>query len=226
MKTVYKMLLGALLGFLGAYCLLAAEFEMTLLDIAFEATLVISGLTILLIIYCFSGISRMKKRVSLLVSGDEEDELEAKQYRTFTDSTLANTVSTILSIIAIGITIVTEQPLWLILVNAALFIVTIISSYAAVSVLTLVYPNRNLPNPSDKDYSKKLLAISDEGEKHVMLGGLFHTYQMMNILLTSAMFILIVYSLGANHSQLFSIMVIGIVLIILNANYVLKIRNR
>lgn len=61
MKTVYKMLLGALLGFLGAYCLLAAEFEMTLLDVAFEATLVISGLTILLIIYCFSGISRMKK---------------------------------------------------------------------------------------------------------------------------------------------------------------------
>ena len=43
MKTVYKMLLGALLGFLGAYCLLAAEFEMTLLDIAFETTLVITG---------------------------------------------------------------------------------------------------------------------------------------------------------------------------------------
>lgn len=108
MKTVYKMLLGALLGFLGAYCLLATEFEMTLLDVAFEATLVISGLTILLIIYCFSGISRMKKRVSLSVSGDEEDELEAKQYRTFTDLTLANTVSTILSIIAIGMAIVTS----------------------------------------------------------------------------------------------------------------------
>ena len=226
MKTVYKMLLGALFGFFAAYCLLAAEFEMTLLEVAFEATLVISALTILLIIYCFSGISRMKKRVSLSVSGDEEDELEAKQYRTFTDSTLANTVSTILSIIAIGITIVTEQPIWLILVNAALFIVTIISSYVAISVLKLVYPNRNLPSPSDKDYSKKLLAISDEGEKHVMLGGLFHTYQLMNILLTGAMFIMIVYSLGANHSQLFSIMVIGLVLIILNASYMLKIRNR
>ncbi|MGX9290726.1 DUF3169 family protein [Bacillus sp. A015] len=226
MKTVYKMVLGALLGFLGAYCLLAAEFEMTLLDAAFEATLVISGLTILLIIYCFSGISRMKKRVSLSVSGDEEDELEAKQYRTFTDLTLANTVSTILSIIAIGMAIVTEQPIWLILVNVTLFIVTIISSYVAISVLKLVYPNRNLPSPSDKDYSKKLLAISDEGEKHVMLGGLFHTYQLMNILLIGAMFILIVYSLGANHSQLFSIMVIGLVLIILNANYMFRIRNR
>ncbi|EDW21549.1 DUF3169 family protein [Bacillus sp. FSL K6-4563] len=226
MKTVYKLLSGALLGFLGAYCLLAAEFEMTLLDIAFEATLVISGLTIVLIVYCFSGISRMKKRVSLSVSGDEEDELEAKQYRTFTDSTLSNTVSTILSIIATGMAIVTEQPIWLILVNVALFIVTIISSYVAISVLQLVYPNRNLPSPSDKDYSKKLLAISDEGEKHVMLGGLFHTYQMMNILLTSAMFILIVYSLGANHSQLFSIIVIGLVLIILNANYMFRIRNR
>ncbi|MEK3973056.1 DUF3169 family protein [Bacillus sp. FSL M7-0558] len=226
MKTVYKLLSGALLGFLGAYCLLAAEFEMTLLDIAFEATLVISGLTIVLIVYCFSGISRMKKRVSFSVSGDEEDELEAKQYRTFTDSTLSNTVSTILSIIATGMAIVTEQPIWLILVNVALFIVTIISSYVAISVLQLVYPNRNLPSPSDKDYSKKLLAISDEGEKHVMLGGLFHTYQMMNILLTSAMFILIVYSLGANHSQLFSIIVIGLVLIILNANYMFRIRNR
>ncbi|ABV64295.1 DUF3169 family protein [Bacillus pumilus] len=226
MKTVYKMLLGALLGFLGAYCLLAAEFEMTLLDVSFEATLVISGLTIVLIVYCFSGISRMKKRVSFSVSGDEEDELEAKQYRTFTDSTLANTVSTILSIIAIGMAIVTELPIWLILVNVALFIITIISSYVALSVLKLVYPNRNLPSPTDKDYNKKLLAISDEGEKHVMLGGLFHTYQMMNILLTGAMFILIVYSLGANHSQLFSIIVIGVVLILLNANYMFRIRNR
>ncbi|PCK18758.1 hypothetical protein CEY02_18395 [Bacillus pumilus] len=226
MKTVYKMLLGALLGFLGAYCLLAAEFEMTLLDVAFEATIVITGLTIILIIYCFSGISRMKKRVSLSVSGDEEDELEARQYRTFTDLSLANTVSTILSIIAIGVAIVTEQQLWLILVNVALFMITIISSYVAISVLKLVYPNRNLPSPSDKDYARKLLAISDEGEKHVMLEGLFYTFQMMNILLTGAMFILIVYSLGANHSQLFSIMIIGLILIILNAQYMLKIRNR
>ncbi|MDG3044904.1 hypothetical protein OE903_17235 [Bacillus sp. B6(2022)] len=59
-----------------------------------------------------------------------------------------------------------------------------------------------------------------------MLDGLFHTFQMMNILLTGAMFILIVYSLGANHSQLFSIIVVGLVLIILNAYYMLKIRNR
>lgn len=90
-------------------CLLFAgtEFELTLLQAAFEATLVITGLTVLFIIYCFSGISRMKKRVSLSVYGDEEDELEVKQYRTFTDVTLANTVSTILSIIAIGISIVT-----------------------------------------------------------------------------------------------------------------------
>ncbi|MBR3205580.1 MAG: DUF3169 family protein [Bacillus sp. (in: Bacteria)] len=225
MKTVYKMLLGALLGFLGAYCLLAAEFELTLLQAAFEATLVITGLTVLFIIYCFSGISRMKKRVSLSVSGDEEDELEVKQYRTFTDVTLANTVSTILSIIAIGISIVTEQPLWLILANAALFLITVILSYVSTSVLKLVYPNRHLPSPTDKDYGKKLLAISDEGEKHVMLDGLFHTFQMMNILLTGAMFILIVYSLGANHSQLFSIIVVGLVLIILNAYYMLKIRN-
>ena len=63
----------------------------------------------------------MKKRVSLSVSGDEEDELEVKQYRTFTDLSLANTVSTILSIIAIGMAIVTEQPLWLILSMLPIF---------------------------------------------------------------------------------------------------------
>lgn len=226
MKTVYKMLLGALIGFLGAYCLLASEFEMTLLDVAFEATLVISGLIILCTLYCFSAISRIKKRVSLSLSGDEEDELEAKQYRTFNDLSLANTVSTILAIVAIGIAIVTEQELWLILVNVGLFTITIVCSYVAISVLKLVYPNRNLPSASDKDFAKKLLAISDEGERHVMLEGLFFTYQMMNILLIGAMFILIVYSVGANHSQFFSIIVIGLVLIILNAQYVFKIRNR
>ncbi|OLP67049.1 hypothetical protein BACPU_04080 [Bacillus pumilus] len=226
MKTVYKMLFGALIGFLGAYCLLASEFEMTLLGLAFEATLVMTGLTLILIIYCFMAISRIKKRVSLSLSGDEEDELESRQYHTFTDLTLANSISTILSIVAIGIAIVTEQHLWLIIVNVALLAITIVCSYVAISVLKLVYPDRNLPSPSDKDYGKKLLAISDEGEKHVMLEGLFSTYQMMNMLLTSAMFILILYSIGANHSQLFSIILIGIVLIILNAHYMLKIRNR
>ncbi|MDM5299983.1 DUF3169 family protein [Bacillus pumilus] len=226
MKTVYKMLFGALIGFLGAYCLLASEFEMTLLGLAFEATLVMTGLTLILIIYCFMAISRIKKRVSLSLSGDEEDELESRQYHTFTDLTLANSISTILSIVAIGIAIVTEQHLWLIIVNVALLAITIVCSYVAISVLKLVYPDRNLPSPSDKDYGKKLLAISGEGEKHVMLEGLFSTYQMMNMLLTSAMFILILYSIGANHSQLFSIILIGIVLIILNAHYMLKIRNR
>ncbi|NBA12635.1 DUF3169 family protein, partial [Weissella confusa] len=93
-------------------------------------------------------------------------------------------------------------------------------------VLKRVYPNRHLPSPTDKDYGKKLLAISDEGEKHVMLDGLFHTFQMMNILLTGAMFILIVYSLGANHSHRFSILVIGLVLVSLNANDMLMIRHR
>ncbi|MFS0653843.1 DUF3169 family protein [Bacillus sp. 179-C3.3 HS] len=226
MKTVFKMLCGALIGFLGAYCLLAADLEMTLLDFAFEATLGITALATILMIYSFSLISRIKRRTSFTLSGDEEDELEAKQYRTYSDLALGNTGSMILSIIGIGVAIVTDQELWLILVNVALFIMTIVCSYMAISMLKLVYPDRDLPSATDKDYAKKLLAISDEGEKHVMLEGLYSTFQIMNMLLTGAMFILIVYSIGSYHSQLFSIILIGIVLIILNAHYTLKIRNR
>ncbi|WP_353854163.1 hypothetical protein [Bacillus sp. Bos-x628] len=68
--------------------------------------------------------------------------------------------------------------------------------------------------------------FSDEGKKHVMLEEFFSTYQAMNNLLTNAVLILIAYSIGANPSQLFSIMVTGLVLIILNAQYLLKIRKR
>ncbi|MGE6630620.1 DUF3169 family protein [Bacillus sp. NPDC077027] len=226
MKTVWKMLAGPALGFLGAYALLAAEFESTFLHISFETTILIGGISLILTIWSFAGVSQMKKKASLSLSGEEEDTLDEWQYKKYSDVTLANNSSTFLSIIAISIAVITQQHIWLIVITGILFVTATICTYVAGSVLTLVYPERHLPKVSDVNYSKKLLETSDEGERHVMLEGLYFTFQSMNILLIGAMFILTLYSIGSNHSQLFSIIIIGLILTILNAKYILRIRNR
>src|SRR5690606_41275333 len=39
-----------------------------------------------------------------------------------------------------------------------------------------MYPERDLPSITDKKYAEKLLNVSDDGEKHIMLGGLYKTH--------------------------------------------------
>ena len=90
----------------------------------------------------------------------------------------------------------------------------------------LAYPDRNLPDVGDKDYSKKLLEISDDGERHIMLYGLYRAYNFVNIAFVFAIIGISFYSLVTEDSQLFSIIVISLLLLMMNAVYVFSIRNR
>ncbi len=47
------------------------------------------------------------------------------------------------------------------------------------------------------------LGICEEGEKDVMVGGVFERYELMKMLLRGGMFIVIVYWVGGNDCELF-----------------------
>lgn len=89
-----------------------------------------------------------------------------------------------------------------------------------------MYPERDLPSLSDKQYAEKLLNVSDDGEKHVMLGGLYKTHITMNSLLLGAIVLLLFYSMASDSSQLFSIFIIVGILAITNTQYLFSIRNK
>ncbi|KAA0956410.1 DUF3169 family protein [Planococcus sp. ANT_H30] len=75
-----------------------------------------------------------------------------------------------------------------------------------------MYSERQPPSINDKNYTKKSLKISADGEKHVMLGGLYKTYLTMHSLLVRAIILLLFYSIVSDSSQLFSIFTIVIIL--------------
>lgn len=227
MRVVIQMIIGALIGFLGAYGLLGFDFENFLLPLSVELIVILYAITVLLVVYGIVTIMKMKKKAKLTLSGDEEDAREAWLYQKFSDVSLGNLVSMVTAILGFSVTIVTDKQL--IFTNIGFILITmtvIISFFVQMALAKLIYPDRNLPSPADKDYTKKLLLVSDEGERHVMLEGLYHSFSTTNFLLMIAIFVLTFYSYGTGESQLISVFIIGIILIASNTQYFMKIRNR
>ncbi|MBY0222880.1 MULTISPECIES: DUF3169 family protein [Sporosarcina] len=226
MKTIGKMLVGAMIGFFATYTLLASDFEKTMESIGLEMTVVLGGVSFFLGLLCIMNIWQIKKKATASLTGEEEDLRDEWQYKKYSDATLAGNSSLIFAISTLGIALVTKQSLALIIGALLLVITTLICNTAGLSVIKFVYPDRNLPEASDKNYAKKLLAATDEGERHVMLEGLYSAYNSTNILLIGAMGLFIIYSVGSGNSQLFAILVIAIVLVTVNTQYMFKVRSK
>ena len=83
-----------------------------------------------------------------------------------------------------------------------------------------------MPKVSGKNYADKVLAISDEGERHVMLIGLYKSYYFVTFALVIAIILTTLYSVSSGNSQLFSIIIMSIVLLLTHGRYGLAIRNK
>jgi len=70
--------------------------------------------------------------------------------------------------------------------------------------------NKSSKTKNRQEYEEKLLAISDEGEKHVMLIGFYKSYNLMSVALLIAIVLTTFYSISTDHSQLFSIKVMSL----------------
>ncbi|QGH36140.1 DUF3169 family protein [Gracilibacillus salitolerans] len=226
MKTFGKFFIGAVFGFFIVYAFLDLEFGVTILEIAYELTWILGGVSLILLVLAMIGMLQIKRKASSSLEGEEEDVRDKWQYQKFSDVSLAGNSSMIFSIITLSIVLVTNQEILLAIFASILVMLTGASSFVMPYLLKVMYPERDLPEASDKDYTKKLLASSDEGERHVMLEGLYYTFNSTNLLLVGAMIILTVYSVSSEHSQLFAIFIIGLILITINMQYILKIRNK
>lgn len=70
------------------------------------------------------------------------------------------------------------------------------------------------------------MTISDEGEHHIILNGLYGSFRSLNVLLLLAILFLIAYSVISGVSQLMAIFLIVFILVITNTQYMLTIRNK
>ncbi|PID22833.1 hypothetical protein CSV61_04105 [Sporosarcina sp. P3] len=226
MRMIIWTLVGAVVGFFGMYAALSIDFKAGFSPIGFELNIVLIAITLLLFVFIAVSSTQMKKKAGLTLTGVDEDERDVWQYKKFSDLNLCNTIALIVSIVALGVSIITDQPAWLLLTSGGILLLSIVFSMLVPGLMKTVYPDRELPSASEKNFAKKLLDASDEGEKFVMLQGYYKTFNTMNLSLIIALMLCILYSVGTGDSQLFSIFIVGLILIITNAQYLLTIRNK
>lgn len=124
------------------------------------------------------------------------------------------------------ITVITEQLIFIQILSIPVILLALASVPLVGNYIKYAYPNREFPSYNDKKYAKKLFELSDEGERHIMLQGLYSAFSTTNVLLSGSLLLLMFYSVASGESQLFAILIIAIILVIVNTQYFLKIRNR
>lgn len=226
MKTIGKMLLGAVAGFLIMYVLMGFQFDLTIPFLSFELIVIIMTLSILLTTFSLFGYAKIKSEAKKQVTGDEEDERDVRLYKLHNDIMLATNLSLYFSTFMLALIAVTDQPNTFVFISLALILTSISLNFVYSSLIHTIYPDRDLPSVNDKQYAQKLLESSDEGERHIMLEGMYRAYTSLNALLFFAVFVLIAYSVISGVSQLFGIFLIVLILIITNTQYMLTIRNK
>lgn len=224
-RWLITLIISAVIGFAVGY-LLSVGFSFDFLK--YSDGIVIG---ILVIVFVLLGTSyvlarQIKKLHQTEFIGDEEDAADVIIYKKFTDYTLFVQTSLTLSVLALCTTMMTTQKLALAIVSLVGLGFSYILLVFMNSLLQMVYPERPLPKANDPKYAEKLLDMSDDGEKHVILIGLYKTFQLMGVALVFGIVLSTIYSVSTGNSQLFSILVMGIILILINGKYSLSIREK
>lgn len=225
MKQIIFIILSAAAGFLTSILVLnnfSIDFNLYAEPIQI-GLLVIIVVLLLLSLIKFTQIKNLSKKE---VVGDEEDEVDILKYKGFTDFSLFSNSSFVLSILTVCISAITNSEMIYVVLGIAAVIVSYIFSILTTYLLKWAYPDREMPKVSDKKYADKLLAISDEGERHIMLIGLYKSYYFVTFALVIAIILATLYSVSSGHSQLFSIIIMSIVLLLTHGKYGLSIRNK
>lgn len=230
MKFTLKMLLYAVIGFAVGYLTLELLYGRntsdTLETIYFWLSNVMIVLAAGLLIYAF-----VRRRTLIKLTKDKnrkmnEDDFDVYSYNSFNIITIATAVPLVLSLMALAIqTMAAENP-WLILLTIFLLFASVFMNLRASMLVKIIYPEKDLPDVGDKKYSQKLLAASDEGELFIMAKALYSSWSLSSVMLFFALILMTFYSIITSESQVFSIIIIGFIMIINQLKYSYEIREK
>ncbi|MEK5077708.1 DUF3169 family protein [Solibacillus sp. FSL W7-1436] len=225
-RTLKQFLFGGLIGGLIGSFIVTGEFTLPLYEIATEMTIVFLGIALLLAVGGYIKLAQLKRQSLQQLSGEDEDLHEENLYKLYSDASLAINMSLIISIAGACVGIITEQSIGIQILSVPIILIAIIAIPLVGNYIKYVYPYREIPSYNDKHYTKKMFEMSDEGERHIMLQGLYSAFNLTNILLLCSLLLCMFYSVASGESQLFAILIIALILITVNTKYILKVRNR
>ena len=230
MKFTLKIILYGVIGFAAGYLTLELLYgrntDATLEVIYYWLSIVMIVLAAALLIYAFI---RRRKLIKLTKDKNRtmnEDDFDVYSYNAFNIITVTTAVPLVLSLIALAIqTMAAENP-WLVGFTIILLFISGFMNLQASALINIIYPDKDLPEPGDKKYNQKLLAASDEGELFIMTKALYSSWTLTSMLLFFAMIMMIFYSFVTDESQIFSIVIIGLIMIISQLKYSYEIREK
>ncbi len=180
---------------------------------------------ILLIISFVMGSNILKRNKQ---TGEETDALDDWTQRAFYNAQTIGYLGYLLSMLALALTTtmimsdveIDSYIVWSVIgASIMLVIIATINTVYLTGLLNKVYPERELPNINDKDYAKKLLEVSDEGERHMILNGLYETNQTTQLSLLMGVVFLIIIGVATETNQLLGIIVLLTILAVNHLKY-------
>lgn len=114
----------------------------------------------------------------------------------------------------------------IVMASAILMIVSFASFIPSEKIVRVTNPNFKFPNPSSKNYQQEYFDQFDDGEKYVMLKGLYKLYTIGVGGLVFLAICLMYYSVFTDDSQLVSIIGIGALLLLLQIIYTFSLKPK
>lgn len=166
---------------------------------------------------------------------EETDTLDDWTQRTFYNAQTIGYMGYLLGMLSLALTVtmvvgaveLESYMFWVIIGSsiALVIIATFITVHLA-GLLNKIYPERNLPTLNDKDYAKKLLEVSDEGERHMILNGLYEANQFTQLGLLMGVVVLIIIGIATETNQLLGIIILLIILAMNHLKYTQSLKKQ
>ena len=226
--TIVSLLLGGLTGFTITLAIMMGKNkidEAWAQPVSILLYIVLASLFILLVTSLLL-IKKLKKVNAQKFVGEQEDLMEEFKYKKFADLNITANTSLILSILAVAISILMSNNSILQIGFILLFIASSIISIFGINLVRKIYPERNLPSVTAKDYENKFMESMDDGEKYVTLQGLYRAHQLFNLFMLISIILAVAFSFFSEQSQMFSITLMCLVMLVVNTSYLVVVRNK
>jgi hypothetical protein len=164
-KTWIQFFFSAVIGFF-VVSILLNNFTF---DFTKHGSTIVIGMLVVIFVMLVSGLliyRQIRKLNSKEVYGEEEDEVDVRIYKRFADYSFIAQSSITFSLIALSISVTNTQQILLPILATVGLLISYVFSLSISHLTQLLYPERNLPSITDKNYAEKLLEASDEGERH------------------------------------------------------------
>lgn len=222
-----RFIIGGVVGFGSAYAILHfRDMNMSEYIFVYVALAVVAGL----LIWSVSSYREVKRIYHTTYTGEEEDEADQRKYQKSSDFTVAFHSAIVLAMITVAVTLIQKTSIALIIAAMIVLVASLIVGSFMNKISEYLYPDRELPKAdsekSGDEYLDAMLEMADEGERFIILQGLYKSHNLLNILLIGGIILATTYSVFGESSQLFSIIMMGVVLIAGNVKYQRSIRNK